>query len=137
MIARPVDIFDFRGMPLTVYDAAGEQFIVLQALAERFSLPWETTLADAIAEEGKALYGSRMLHILPADRYIPNPEAAVASSDQLPEMLCIHVKRMPLFLLRIDSSVVRAAGYPEAADRLLALQKEWSAYLNGMKGGNV
>lgn len=136
MIAHPAEICDFRGMPLTVYRAEGDSYIVLQAIAEMFSLPWESTRADAISEEGKALYGSRVLHILPADRHIPDPEKA-AAANHLAQSLCIRLESMTLFLLRVETGDLRAAGHIEAADRLLALQQEWGDALYRIVEGSL
>ena len=155
MIARPVSLLPFHGLMLTVLEAQGTQYIPFRPVVGLLGLDWKMARRTATRAENAELYDLQELECLPVDTYLGEPEAveALVSGEICPAtddsaasqeanlgykypeksllttQLCIRLERVYIYLARVNTAQMRSHGKEDAADWLLAMQKEWASAL--------
>nr|DAK86014.1 MAG TPA: hypothetical protein [Herelleviridae sp.] len=155
MIARPVSLLPFHGLMLTVLEAQGVQYVPFRPVVSLLGLDWKMARRTAGTADNAELYGLQELACLPTDVYLGEPEAVEAllagqncsagpasagcqtanpgygypEKTLLTKQLCLRLDRVHMYLARVNTSILRAKGKAEAADWLLAMQKEWAGAL--------
>ena len=155
MIARPVSLLPFHGLMLTVLTAQGVQYVPFRPVVSLLGLDWKMARRTASTTDNAELYGLQELACLPTDVYLGEPEAVEAllagqncsagpasagcqtanpgygypEKTLLTKQLCLRLDRVHMYLARVNTSILRAKGKADAADWLLAMQKEWAGAL--------
>ena len=133
MIARPVELFFFHDLVLTVVEAEQSRYVALKPIVEMLGLSWKRAREHVQSVENTALFGIKALYPAPVDTYLGEeaaksaPYGAEKSAAKTP--LFIRLDRVHLYLARVQTAQMRANGNVAAADRLLALQQEWAGAL--------
>lgn len=141
LIAEPVRIINFYGLRLTVVEYDQAQYIPIKPISDMLGLTWRTTRDNIFSDENTALYGVKRLNPAPLNEYLGEvaedltPYGAEKSAAHLP--VYILLEQVYMYLARVNSAKVRAMGKESAADRLLALQKEWGRVLSNYENGEI
>lgn len=139
LIAEPVRIINFYGLRLTIVEHDGQHYVPIKPISDMLGLTWRTTRDNIFSDENAALYGVKRLNPAPLNEYLGElaedlaPYGAEKSAAHLP--VHILLEQVYMYLARVNSSKVRAMGKETAADRLLALQKEWGIVLFKYESG--
>ncbi len=138
--ARPDSFIRFHGLTLLVVENGGIKYVSAKPLNDLLGLAWRQT-RDTIREgDNLELYGTRQLvplnfDVLPEGTLSKTPASTEAEGGEETEngasraAYFIRFDAVYLFMARVNTSKVRAAGNVSAADFLLELQKEWRQVL--------
>ena len=150
-LARPVSLLPFHGMYLLVVEAQGVQYVPFRPVVDLLGLDWRMARRTAFSADNAELYALQELECLAINTYLGEPEAIEAlfsgkncaendaeSGSQtanpvykypekslLTKQLFIRLDRVYIYLARVSTGQMRSHGKQDAADRLLAMQKEW------------
>jgi hypothetical protein len=133
MIARPVELFHFHNLTLTVVEADAVHFVALKPVVEMLGITWRRAREHVLEAENTALFGIKTLNPTPTDAYLGEPGEFFTPNGVKKEatkgQIFIRLDRVHLYLARVNTAQMRANGNEAAADRLLALQQEWASAL--------
>lgn len=130
MNARPVELFHFHNLTLTVVEAEHIRYVSLKPIVEMLGLSWKRARENVLTDENKALFGIKVLNPTSTDTYLGDlePKSAPYGAEKitLKAPIFIRLDRVHLYLARVQTAQMRANGNEAAADRLLTLQQEWA-----------
>jgi hypothetical protein len=127
-------------LTLLVVDNGGIRYVAAKPINDLLGLAWRQT-RDTIREgDNLELYGTRQLvplnfDVLPEGKVSKTPVSTEADGGEETEngasraAYFIRLDAVYLFMARVNTSKVRAAGNVSTADFLLELQKEWRQVL--------
>lgn len=138
--ARPDSFIRFHGLTMLVVENGGVRYAPAKPISDLLGLAWRQT-RDTIREgDNQDLYGTRQLvppdfDVLPEGKLSKTPASTEAEGGEETEngspraVFYIRLDAVYLFMARVNTSKVRAAGNVSAANFLLELQKEWRQVL--------
>ncbi len=132
--AKQVGQVDFEGMTLNIYRYHNQHYVMLRPIVEMLGLTWKHARETVFTADNSDLYGVKQFISAPADtffgeqgRFSP-PYGGENEASRLP--VYILLERVEIYLARVNTGRMRANGKEKAADKLLALQKEWAQVLH-------
>lgn len=67
MMARPVELFHFHNLTLTVVEADAVHFVALKPVVEMLGITWRRAREHVLEAENTALFGIKTLNPTPTD----------------------------------------------------------------------
>ncbi|MEJ1465009.1 MAG: hypothetical protein RPU15_17335 [Candidatus Sedimenticola sp. (ex Thyasira tokunagai)] len=120
---RVVNIINFHGLTMWVVEYDGIQYIYAKPLVDLAGLTWRRAKKALFDEDNAVLYGTKVMNH-------PIFAAGGHTSVTPSEGVYIRLDRSRMYMARIQTSRMRAAGKIDAANELLQLQEEWAEALH-------
>lgn len=140
-LAKQVGQVDFEDMTLNVYRYQNEQYVQLRPIVEMLGLTWKHARETVFSADNADLYGVNQFISSPTDAYLGEqgqfspPYGGENEVSKLP--VYILLERVEMYLARVNTGRMRANGKEKAANKLLALQKEWAKVLHLYNTGHT
>lgn len=139
--AKQAGQVDFEGMTLNVYRYQNQKYVKLRPIVEMLGLTWKHARETVFSADNSDLYGVNQFISSPTDTFFGEqgqfspPYGGENEVSKLP--VCILLERVEIYLARVSTARMRANGKEKAADKLLALQKEWAKVLHLYNAGET